>query len=283
MAKKWYEIPAVSALFLVLGLVSTYPSLLHFDTGIPFDSFGGNTTWNRSGDQMQLLYWFWLVKENLLGNVPFDTNPFEFNMGGIQETTGFTTAPLAYLYMLFSPFGEVAAYNCVILSSYVLSGVFMYLLVKLYSGSRAAALLGAIIFTFAPSRINGIAGGNMYGLLFFCYPWILYFLEKGLQSKKIRYSVLSGLGLIFLSMLEAHLLYYICLFLAAYLPLRLVNLLTVDGAENVQDEKDEGRSWSFLVSLAAVWGAGIAAVFPGPLSGGGSPSIHFYLFFLHSV
>ncbi|HKJ64139.1 MAG TPA: hypothetical protein VJ969_01970 [Desulfopila sp.] len=260
MAKRWYEIPAICLLFLALGLVSTYPLMLHFDTGIPFDSFGGNLTWNRSGDQMQLLYWFWLVKENVVGNVAFDTNPFEFNMGGIQETTGFATAPMAFLYVLFSPFGKVAAYNCVILSSYVLSGVFMYLLVRLYSGSRAGALLGAIIFTFAPSRINGIAGGNMYGLLYFCYPWVLFFLEKGIQSRKVRYGVLSGLGLIFLSMLEAHLLYYICLFLAAYLPLRFVDLLAGDGGENIQREEDVAGAWPSAVSLATLWGAGISAV-----------------------
>lgn len=262
MARKWWEIPAVLLLMLALAVISTYPLIRYFDTGIPYAPFWGATVWNRSGDQIQLLYWFWLVKENFIGAVPFDTNPYEFNMVMAYETSGLNTIPLAFLYMLFSPLGDVAAYNCTILSSYVLAGVFMYLLVYLYSGSRAGALLGAVIFTFAPSRINGFTAGHGYGLLYFCYPFILYFLEKGIRAKKIRYGFLSGLGLIGLSMLEPHLIYYICVFLALYIPVRCVALLPVSG-DTLSPGRDGAQgllSWSVPRSLFTAWGAGVAAV-----------------------
>ena len=80
MAKQRFEFIGIVFLFGILSLIATYPLILHFDTGLLYDSISGVKAWNRSGDQLQLLYWFWLVKENILGTVPFDTNPFEFNM-----------------------------------------------------------------------------------------------------------------------------------------------------------------------------------------------------------
>ena len=248
---------------LALAVISTYPLILHFDTGIPYAPFGGVETWNRSGDNLQLLYWFWLVKENFMGVIPFNTNPYEFNMPMAHETSGLNTIPLAFMYMLFSPLGDIAAYNCTILSSYVLAGIFMYLLIRLYSGSRAGSLLGAIIFTFAPSRINGFSVGHGYGLLFFCYPFILFFLEKGIRSKKLRYGFLSGIGLISLAMLEPHLIYYICVFLGIYIPVRIVSLFPVNQDSHIRSRDDAKGlfSWSVLRSFLVLWGAGVAAIF----------------------
>jgi len=256
MAKKWYELPAICLLFLAVGLVSTYPLMLDFYTGIPFDSYGGNTVYNRSGDQLQLMYWFWLVKENVLGNVPFDTNPFEFNP---FVTTGLNTIPLAFIYFIFSPLGDVAAYNSTIISSYVLTGLFMYLLVKLYTGSRSGALLAALIFTLVPYRIRGLAAGHGYALLFFCYPFILYYLERGIRSARIRYGILSSMGLIFLAMVEPHLIYYIIVFLGIFIPFRVFSLLPI-GQGIASGLHHLSPKLSPLCSILLVWGAGAAAV-----------------------
>jgi hypothetical protein len=264
MTKKWWELPGITFLMLALAVVSTYPLILHFNTGIPYAPFGGEVTWNRSGDQIQLLYWFWLVKENFMGVIPFNTNPYEFNMLMAHETSGLNTIPLAFLYMLFSPLGDIAAYNCTILSSYVLAGLFMYLLVRLYSDSRAGALLSAIIFTFAPSRINGLVAGHGYGFLYFCYPFILFFLEKGIRSEKIRYGFLSSFGLICLSMLEPHLIYYICVFLGMYIPVRIIALFPVCQTSPAAHNRDGAKgplSWSIPHSFIVLWGAGVAAIF----------------------
>jgi hypothetical protein len=255
MTKKWYEISGISVLMLILALVSTYPLLQYFDTAIPYSPFGGAKVWNRSGDQMQLMYWFWLVKENILGNVPFDSNPFEFNP---FETSGLNTIPLAFLFMLFSPLGDVAAYNSTIILSYVLTGLFTYLLVRLYSGSRAGALLAAIVFTFAPYRIRGLAAGHGYGLLFFCYPFILYYLEKGIRLTKIRYGVISSLGLIGLAMVEPHLIYYICVFLGIFIPIRILALLPVDTTAKYPFDL-KSLALPVFCSFFLIWGAGVSA------------------------
>lgn len=261
MSRKWFEIFAVFLLFLLLAFISTYPLILHFDTGIPYSPFGGPKVWNRSGDQIQLLYWFWLVKQNIMGYVPFDSNPFEFNMGIPYDTSGLNTIPLAFLYMIFSPLGDVTAYNCTIISSYLLAGVFMYLLVKLYSGSRTGALLAAVVFTLAPHRIRGFSAGHGYGLLYFCYPFILYYLELGIRSKKIRYGIISGVGLICLSMLEPHLIYYICVFLGIYIPIRILSLFSVNEknvTSIIRGAQTDGMSC--FSSLGLIYGAGASVI-----------------------
>lgn len=228
MAKKASEVLAIVLILFSLALVSTYPLIQHFDTAIPYAPFGGEEVYNRSGDQIQLLYWFWLVKENLTGSVePFHSNPFEFNMVHPHESSGMNTVPLAFIYYIFSPFGDIAAYNCTIIFSYILTGLFTYLLVKQFTRNRIGALFAASIFTFAPIRIIGIAAGHAFGLLFFCYPFILYFLEKGIREGRILYGIFSGAGLIFLSMVEPHLIYYICIFLAVYIPFRIITLSAV--------------------------------------------------------
>lgn len=261
MKNKWWELPAVSLLLLALAIISTYPLIRYFDIGIPYAPFGEALALNRSGDQMQLHYWFWLVKENFMGTVPFDSNPFEFNMLTPHESSGLNTVPLAFLYMLFSPLGDVVAYNSTIFTTYLLAGVFMYLLVRLYSDSRAGALLAAVIFTFAPSRIIGIAAGHGYGMLFFTYPFILYFMEKGIRSRKIRYGVIAGIGLKALSMLEPHLIYYLCVFLGIYIPVRVLALFPrYEAGGPFLSSGKRLFSWPEGRSLLLMWGAGVSAV-----------------------
>ncbi len=251
MVKKWREIVVVSLVLLVLALVSTYPLIQYFDTGIPYSPFGGAKVWNRSGDQIQLMYWFWLVKENVLGHIPFDSNPFEFNMVEPYVTSGLNTIPFAFISMLFSPFGDITAYNSTIISSYVLTGLFMYLLLRLYFGSRTGALVGALVFTFAPSRIRGFTAGHSYGFLYFCYPFILYYLEKGMGVKKIRYGLVSAAGLIFLAMVEPHLIYYFCVFLGVFIPVRMISF--VPGELNGNSGK---TGFATGISVPLILGAG---------------------------
>ncbi|GAB4332623.1 MAG: hypothetical protein Kow0089_00610 [Desulfobulbaceae bacterium] len=262
MGRRGWEVCGVIVLMLGLGLVSTWPLALHFDTGIPYSSFGGPRVWNRSGDQVQLLYWFWLVKENFLGHVPFDSNPFEFNTGVPHPSSGLNTIPLAFLFMLFSPLGDVTAYNCTIITSYVLTGTFMYLLANLWSGSRAGALLAAVIFTFAPGRVSGLGAGHGYGWLYFCYPFVFYFLEKGIRARRMLYGIVAAGGLVFLAMLEPHLIYYLCVFLGLYIPVRIISLFPAR-------ERGAGMPaggippWPARFSLLLLWGSAAAALVYG--------------------
>ena len=199
-----------------------------------------------------------------LGLVPFYANPYEFNMLGGQTagSDGFTTAPLAFISFLFSPLGDIAAYNCTVISSYVLAGVFMYLLARIITDFKTGALLAAVMFTFIPLRINGLAGGLQFGFVLFCYPMIFYFMEKCIRTQKVFYSILAGLGIMALSFNEPHLIYYFSLCMVGYLPIRFISLFPVNSATLLSVPSFSIRNiitWPSWFSLLSIWG-GVAAV-----------------------
>lgn len=269
MARKSFEIFFVILLMTALAVISTYPLIKSFSTEIPWAVFRDDVSGSllyRPGDHLQLFYFFWLVKENLLGHVPFNSNPYEFNMldGITAGNDGMTTAPLAFINFMFSPLGDVAAYNCTLISSYVLAGLFMYLLAKMISASKAGSLLAAVMFTFVPIRIIGISGGHQFGFVLFLYPMIFYFMEKCIRTEKIIYSILAGLGIIALSYNEPHLIYYFCLCMVGYLPVRFITLLPVENDMLGYVPPFAWRNsdtWPHWFSLLTIFGSGIAIVF----------------------
>lgn len=224
MKKPFAEISAVSLLMLVVALVATWPLADHFFSAIPCKSTAGRLYLNQPGDQLQLMYWFWLFRDNLFGGngLSFMQNPYEFNMAAAHPPDGLSMYPLYFLHMLFSPLGDIAAYNVLILLSYVLTGLFTYLLVKQYTGSRAGALLGALIYTLVPIRIINMMGGHLNGFIYYLLPATLYFLDRAVIKKSVVSAIFCGLAIFWLSLLEVHLIYYLCVFLGCYIPFRLL-------------------------------------------------------------
>jgi len=266
--KKALEIFIVSLIMTGLSFVSTFPLIKNFGSVIPWTAYRADLSriaLNHPGDHLQIVYFFWLVKENLLGRVPLNGNPYEFNMlGGLTGgNDGFTTAPLAFISFIFSPFGDIAAYNCTLILSYILAGVFMYLLARMITDLKSAALFLAVIFTFLPLRINSLAGGHQFGFVLFLYPLIFYYLEKCIKTRKMVYSFLAVLGIVALSFNEPHLIYYFFLFMGGYLPIRYLSQIPVNESLCSSRPVYNWRkivSWPPLLSLLIIFGSGMAIV-----------------------
>lgn len=74
---------------------------------------------------------------------------------------------------------------------------------------------------------------------------------------------MSGVGLICLAMLEPHLIYYICVFLGVYIPVRIVALFPLAEIEEGDLSRKAGNSfpsWSTAQSILLIWGVGVAAI-----------------------
>ncbi len=239
MKKISVEISAVSLFMLLVALVATWPLAEHFFSAIPFKSTAGRVYLNQPGDQLQLMYWFWLLRDNLFGaGFTFMHNPYEFNMMASQPPDGLYMYPLYFLHMLFSPLGDIAAYNVLILLSYILTGLFTYLLVKQYTGSKAGALLGALLYTLVPIRIINVMGGHLNGFIFYLLPAILYFLDRAVDKKSVLSASFCGLLLFWLSLLEVHLIYYFCVFLGCYIPFRFLFFRETTQLEDQEEPAD---------------------------------------------
>ncbi|HEV8673642.1 MAG TPA: hypothetical protein VGX21_06315 [Methylomirabilota bacterium] len=232
------EVAVVFGLFTLLGLLYTAPLPAYFSTGIPYVRFpapGAEVKWMQPGDSLQLYYWFWLMRDNLAGGSRLFTNPYEFDVTPVlpPQRYGFYQFPLSLLFVVFSALGGAAAYNAMIVLSFPLAAVAMYLLVRLYTDHRGAALVGALIFALAPFRLAQLLGGHSNGLLVFLLPLIVYGYEMGLRRRGLTFGTLAGLGLVSLALSDFHLLYYVVLFSAGYWAIRGVEALELPWASGL--------------------------------------------------
>ena len=214
---------AVAVLMVALAGIFTYPLMGHFNEAIPFAREGGGELPHKiSGDHLQVYYWFWLLKDNLLGPSALFTNPYEFNMIGGQVPQGLNMFPLSALYVLFTPLGDVAAYNMLVILSFVLAGVFMFLLIRQWFGSAAAGVLGAAIFALSPFRVSQMAGAHLNGFIFFLYPMVFYLIEGSLRRRSLWWAAGSCAAIFSVVLMEHHLTYYLFVLLGIYVPFRVL-------------------------------------------------------------
>ncbi len=219
---------------LGLALLQTQPLWHFFATGIPYGyhvSPGYEVFPLMPGDHLQFHYWCWLMKDNLFGPSSFLTNPYEFNTFLSPGLPGFANFPFSLLYVALSWAGEAAAYNLLVLLSYLLAGVCAYLFAVEALQDRVAAVLAGLVFALLPFRAAQTLSGHLYGFIAFLLPLMLWCLERGLRRRSAWWGAWAGLCLLAMSMMEAHLIYYSALLLGLYVPLRLLWAGRGQGAE----------------------------------------------------
>ena len=181
-ASRW-ELPAVASMVLALSLAATWPLVSRLTTALP----------GWPADNFAFLYKFWWFRTAILVDHRspfFDPNtfsPFGFNLGQGEPT-------LANIIPGLIPdalFGDVAAYNVMAILSFVISGVGGYLLVRQFTGSKQAGLLGAVAFSICPYRMSQFAGHiQLLGT-----GWIVlafYFTERVLSLGRWRDGLFAG-------------------------------------------------------------------------------------------
>ena len=151
----------VFVLYLLLAVTYTFPLVIKMDS----------STYGYSGDNLGSIHYFWWWKESFLNGRDVRDSFLEEAPFGVtidrEPGTVLFYLPVKVLTLLT---GEVAAYNLVLLLSFPLSGLTMYLLAKfLLSGLAASrsdasaqssnhsvfpiALLAGFIFAFSPYHL----------------------------------------------------------------------------------------------------------------------------------
>lgn len=173
--------------YLILALIFTFPAATRFQTHIIGDPY----------DSMMFIWTLWWPPHALfsLGRNPMNTNYIYYPEGTslVFHThvlfPALVSAPFQYL------FGPIVTYNLLIIASFVLSGLAMYLLVREISGNRIAAFLAGIIFSFGHFRVSMIVFINLihlYLLVFFIWSLI-----KMYRTQRLRWALLSGAFAVF--------------------------------------------------------------------------------------
>jgi hypothetical protein len=207
-----WELPSVAALIGALSLVLTWPLVTRLSNSLP--------GWPM--DNFAFLYKLWWFRTAVVERHTwplFDPNsyaPFGFDLGQ-GEPTLVNTVPGIVLGTLFN---DVAAYNLLMLLSFVISGLGAYLLVKELTGSKLSALLAAVAFAFAPYRMAEMAGHiQLMGTGWIAFAF--YFLERTLKTRSGRDGALLGLSMSLTALSAWYYAYMVGLALLVYALVRV--------------------------------------------------------------
>ena len=165
------------ALLTVAALWAAWPGVRHVDGGHYLARPAAGYGEAAAGDHLQLGWSFWLVGHQLEhARSPF-ADPYSF-----RPESSARPSLTGWLYGLpFWPlshaFGNVWAYNLVLLLSFLLAGGMTSWWLRSLDLGRAAALVGGLAFALAPYRL-GQSTGHLLGLVAFLLPALLLALEK---------------------------------------------------------------------------------------------------------
>ncbi len=121
---------------------------------------------------------------------------------------GLVAAPL-----LWAGVPPVLVHNALLLGAVIVSAAGMFVLVERLTGSRAAAVIGGIIFAFAPYRFDHLMHMELQWTVW--VPWALWAVHRTIESGRPLHGLQAGL-FVALQMLSS---VYYGVFLATLLPL----------------------------------------------------------------
>ncbi len=165
------------ALYAVCAVWASWPAIRHVDgehyLARPAAAHGEAA----AGDHLQLGWAFWLVGHQLERGASPLADPYSFRPEAEAPPSlqgwlfGIPYWPLG------AAFGDVWAYDLLVLASFLLAGGTACWWLRALGVSRAAALLGGVVFCLMPYRV-GQSTGHLLGLISFLLPAVLLALER---------------------------------------------------------------------------------------------------------
>lgn len=198
-------------IFITLTLVMTYPLGLRIGNAI----LGAPAP----GDGYEYVYKCWWLKHALLDDhvSPLYNPDLFYPFGYSFAMSEGTLANTVWALPLTLVFGEVGAYNLVMLWSFVLSGFATYLLVYQMTGSRTAGLLAGVIFAFLPYRMVHLGLGQVPMMSTGWMPLCFLYLRWGIRDAKRRWGMMAGLMYALTALSSWYYAYILGLFVGLYL------------------------------------------------------------------
>ena len=183
----WKEYVIVTLGYILVTSIILYP--------IPFQITKSFSL--QGGDYAQFIWNLWWVKKAV---TELHTNPYFtsylFHPNGVSlifhvltPYNSFLSIPLQYFVNI------ITAFNILLLSNFVISGLTTYLLVKYLTGSRAAAFIAGLYYSFNPYHSLNLFQLNQASIQWI--PLACLYLIKISREVKIRHTVL---GAVFISL-----------------------------------------------------------------------------------
>jgi len=174
--------------FLIILVIFTFPIVLQMNDSVYGPLHG---TDNRAA--IWHFEWFNYASKHHLN---LDNNVLTNYPYGIDNMSP-SIFPLCLIpaYIFSTMFNEIFAYNILILISFMLSFVFMYILVFYLTKNRTAAFISGIIYSLCPYHIN--KSWEHFGLTFIEFiPLYIYFLLNLKNKPNVKNVVFCSVSLI---------------------------------------------------------------------------------------
>jgi hypothetical protein len=233
---------------LALGLVATYPLVLHFTTeGLGEHYF----------DRAQSIWNLWWVRTALLerGTNPFHTDLLFYPQGADLYFHDLSL-PIKLIIMLPSyVLGLVGAYNLGMLLGLVLTGYAGFRLVGYLTGHAGAGAVGGVIIGFNPLVLEWLRGHiNLMSAMWWvlCIEFYLRAWQTGRRRDMLLMGVFFALSVLTLGYYEIYLLVFFALH-------GLWRVLTMPGGMAARLTTTLRRAGPILL-----WGGGLATVILAP-------------------
>jgi hypothetical protein len=202
-----------SALYLLITLVFTWPLARGLTRDIPWDL----------GDSLLNCWILAWDADHLLGVLSGDLNALK----GFWNANIFYPEPLtlAYSEHLFAQAVQILpiyalthniilCYNLLFLSTFVLSGLGMFLFVREVTGSPRAAFVAGLIYAFAPFRVPQFAHLQVISSQWM--PFVLYGLRRYFDTRRARPLLGAGAALVAQNLSCGYFLLFFAPFVVAY-------------------------------------------------------------------
>ncbi len=202
----------IFSFFIILTLIATYPLIFKMNNSIFSDS---EWTFDSPG----FIYGLWDGKQALLNNTDSGKNdmvayPFGVPYAGNRLRSYLT--PSAFLFLLVLLKNEIFAYNFCTLSSFILSGIFMYYLSFYLTKNKLAAFTSGIIFAFCSNHF--LQAFSHFGMA--QIQWMpLYVLSLIALNEKRSYpaAVLCGLAFSLVLLVNYYFGYFMVIITAGFI------------------------------------------------------------------
>jgi len=180
------------------------------------------------GDQHEQFYRYSLVRNNLKrGKAPYYSG-YQYNLDNSNESfsEGWIFFPFTFVDAVIGAFvGDVTAYNIMALLSYVLCGLFSFLLAFQITKCVFSSLIASVYFSVFPFRTSFLYGEMVYGVEICLVPLCLYFVEQFFEKKQGKYILFFFISLFFLLTANVQGFYFFSLFGGLYFLIGFVTIV----------------------------------------------------------
>jgi len=198
----------------LLWLVFSWPLARYFDAAIPSSSADiekGGPRRMIQGDHLQLLYYYWLNADMLIGKTPFFYNVYEYNTGDdeTRKYVGFDEYPWVLVFLpAYLIGGRAVGWNVMCLASIWATFIFTWLWISLHGKRGQTAFWMSLTAISLPFLWAMLMGGSPAGVAMAWVPMMLYGIELLLRKGSIWGGVWAALGVLFSVLNDGHVAFF---------------------------------------------------------------------------